>query len=371
MRVQIGGKNSFISYVEIDKIFRSNGVEISANSMEDFVRDEAGEMVKRGGWLRKAVSPITGTNTALGQFASRRDNVFRYAHAAHILRTKSFRSVDEMQDMLRREISEWHPTTHSLSNFERTVMRRLIYFYTWQRGAIRKIMEAVIDHPGALIVPAKANYAASGAMGGDPQGIGNPMPNDPRLPRWAQQHIIGPHRYNQYGDVITYSINAPQLDMLQKYFGSLSYDSRLSPAQNFFENFDTVLRENTLDSLTPIPSFVMKWAQAGGFATKDFDYAQTIQDMTGFGRLSRMTDTSLLNNMGILQPRTGVDTPQEVRDMKDKAFWSTVTPFRPNIPSDYEDSAERRRKEDNKIIDMNRSGQGSQLKWWERTLPWE
>jgi hypothetical protein len=372
MQVQIAGKNSFISYAEIDKIFRANGVEISANSMEDFVRDEAGEMVKRGGWLRKAVSPITGTNSALGQFASRRDNVFRYAHAAHVLRTKSFRSVDEMQDTLRREISEWHPTTHSLSNFERTYMRRLIYFYTWQRGAIRKIMEAVIDHPGALIVPAKANYAASGAMGGDPQGIGNPMPNDPRLPKWAQRHIIGPHRYNEYGDIITYSINAPQLDMLQKYFGSLSYDNRLSPAQNFFDNFDSVLRQNTLDSLTPIPSFFMKWAQAGGFAAKEFDMMQTIQDMTGFGRVSRMNDISLINNMGILQPRTGVETPQEVQDMKDKAFWSTVTPFRPNIPSQYEDSAERNRKEENKIIDLNRSGQGNQLPWWQRTqLPWE
>ena len=371
MKVMIGNSVKVIPYAEIDRIFRAHGVEIANNSMEDFIRNEAGQMVKKGGWLSKAFSPIRGMNKGLGHFASRRDNVFRYAHAAHVLRTNSFRSIEEMGDMLRREISEWHPTTYGLSNFERTVMRRLIFFYTWQRGAIRKMSEAVIEHPGAFILPAKINYAASGAMGGEPQGIGNTMPNDPRIPSWGQQNFIGPHRYNQYGDVVTYSINAPGMDMMQKYFGSITYDSRFTPAQNFLENADTVLRKNTVDALTPIPNFIRKWTEAQGDYTKEFDMAQTIQDLTGFGKLSRLTDTSILNNVGFFQPRTGVTDPQEVADMQEKALWNMFTPFRPNIPSDYATTAENERKDENKIIDMLESGETSGTSWWMKPLPWE
>jgi hypothetical protein len=371
MKVMIGNSLKVIPYAEIDRIFRTNGVEIANNSMEDFIRNEAGQMVKKGGWMSKIFAPIRGTNKALGHLASRRDNVFRYAHAAHVLRTNSFRSLDEMGDMLRREISEWHPTTYGLSNFERTVMRRLIFFYTWQRGAIRKMSEAVIEHPGAFIVPAKLNYAASGAMGGAPQGIGNTMPNDERIPSWGQQNFIGPHRITENGDVITYSINAPGMDMMQKYFGSLAYDSRLSLTQNFLENADTILRKNTVDAMTPIPNFIRKWTESQSDYTQEFDVAQTLQDLTGLGKLSRLTDTSILNNVGFFQPRTGVTDPQEVRDMQDKAAWNMFTPFRPNIVSDYGSTAENERVEDNQTVDIINSGDTGGLSWWKKPLPWE
>jgi hypothetical protein len=207
-------------------------------------------------------------------------------------------------------------------------------------------------------------------MGGDPQSVGHPAPNDPRLPSWAMQNFTGPMFYTESGDVISTSINAMQLDVLQKYFGGIQYDSRRSFWDNTFQNMQNSIQDQTFEQFTPILKGGMELAQQGQIGQK-IDWGQWLTDQTGFGAVSRATGMTLVNDRGIgpfnsqgtpLPYRTGVTSERDWNLMQQKALLGLFTPFKPNMVSEYGDAAQRERTAAEKIA--NRRAQG------DPTLPW-
>lgn len=355
------GNNRSMSFKDFMTFLNQNGLIIMNNTVEDLIV-EGGKSVNKSSKLSRLTSPIWKTNQAIGQFAARRDNLFRIAHAIHIAEQQSFRNMDELADFLRREVSAYHPTMHHLSAFEQKYARRVLFFYTWQRGMLSKVMEALIERPQFVAMPAKANYAISGAMGGDPQSFGQPAPNDPRIPGWAAGQVTGPMYYNSAGEVVSFSLNAPGLDILQKYFGGIQANRNLSPGENLANSFKNVLQDDVTDQFSPTAATSFELLKAIDSTPGMYqgpDWPQFLTDMTGFGKISRMTGMTLANKYGVgpvnstgtpMPIRSDMNTQQEMDYTRFKSFVNYITPLRFNFPSQYEKSAERERSAYNKKI---------------------
>jgi hypothetical protein len=282
------------------------------NTVEDYTYRNS-QLVRDGNLLRKAVSPFIAINRGLGHFASTRDNVFRFQHAIGILRgtnsrgPKAFKTLDDAKDYIQREIFEWHPTAQSLAPFERNFQRRMFLFYTWQRVALNRIMEAAIDDPFRLGIIPRVNQNLSAAMGGDPQGPGNPMPNDPRLPSFAQEHILGPAWYDQYGEVQSIAVNSPQLDLFQTFFGGFGIDQTMTAQENIKFNL-TEIPKLIVPQLSPVFKLAIEGSTGtaispGGPGPEITDWGQNISDMLGFSRQSIVTGITPLSDRGFFAPR--------------------------------------------------------------------
>ena len=321
---------------------------------------EAGRSVKYNNMLSKYTSFIWKTNRSIGQAAARRDNLFRIAHAIDIAEKGTFRSAKEMMDTIQREIASYHPTMHHLSAFEQKYMRRLIFFYTWQRGMLSRTMRTVVEHPARITGVAKFNYNMSVAMGGDPVAFGQTTPNDPSLPSWANNFMSGISYKSSSGDIVTLDINHPALSTLQKYFGGMSYNPALAPWENIVTSMKNTLQDNVVEGISPaykLGKMGLDFVASNGGGYQSPDFFQELTDMTGLGQISRMTGMTLVNGYGVpfynaqnepLPQRSGFKTQEEFDIARSKAMLNYFTPFRYNMPSQYASSAEQERLKANK-----------------------
>jgi hypothetical protein len=245
-----------------------------------------------------------------------------------------------------------------------------MFFYSWKRGALRAVMETVMDYPVAIMLPQYASYAISGAMGGEPAGVGHPAPADPDLPEWARTNIVGPTFMDTEGNVHTYSLNAPSSDILSTFFGGLKYDQRLSPTQNAVDSATRLIRDNTITQANPFLSMGITGltgvtvADNASYAVSD--WGQYIQDQIGLGKISRATGIALINDNGILQPRVGGgnDNPERAETNKLKGVLNMVTPLRYNRPSDYLETAKRENTTSRNVKNRREEGNPT-LAWWQ------
>lgn len=344
VNARIGG-NKKLGMNTIYQLVDRGGILINHNTAED-LRLEAGEFVTQGTAFQRTFRPFIKATEGLGQMSASRDNIFRVAHFIDILEKKSFRTIEDAMDYARREIYDYHPTMQTLSGFEQKWARRILYFYTWQRQALTKILESLIENPARVTMPVKANFEAS-TIGGDPESMGHPMPNDERLPGFASRNILGPHWYDENGDIQGIALNAPQLDILQSIFGGLEFNPDMPLNQNLAETGSQFFRENTIGMLSPalkVPIETLWQTKSdGNFAQPIRDQSDYLVDQTGLGYLSRLTSKNLLNNDGLFGTRADAvnDTPEEQQKTQIRTLVNAITGLKWNTPSDYADTAYR------------------------------
>ena len=331
-----------LPFETVVQALEERGFLINQNSVEDFMY-QGGEIVEKSTAFSRAFSPIIKANRGLGEFAARRDNVFRLAHAFDIMQKNAYRSVDDLFDHVGREINSWHPTMQFLSPWEQKWARRAVFFYTWQRGALTKIFEAVAERPGAVIAPLKMNYEAS-TIGGEPEGFGHPMPNDPNLPDFAARNILGPHWYDAEGNVQSISFSAPQLDLIQQFFGALQYNPNMDLMANIDENTQMMYSENTIGMMAPVPKlFIEKMYNAtmlGDQARPIENWPEHLVDQTGLGRLSKITG---LNPLG--GPRSDIESEDQQAERSQQLIKNMLTGLKWTNQSKYYDVAEQQRRD--------------------------
>ena len=347
--VRIGNTTSVIPDGVFYREFMRRGLGISANVAEDLIV-QSDQIVKSGGALKKLFGPFIKGNQGLAEFSARRDNLFRLAHAIDMAQKRTFATADEMWEAMGLEITQWHPTMQSLAGFERKYMRRLVFFYTWMRNATNKIVESIAENPQAFMFGPRINYAISGAMGGDPQSVGQPAPNDPRLPDFYARQVLGPAWYDDEGNVVGISINAPQLDIMQSLIGGIQYDTNLPLTQQLVPNAGRFLRENVIGTLNPIMKGMVEIPY--GTEIRPYgpvpieDVGEYITDLTGLGYISRGTGTAFINEQGFLQPRSDRDdTLLSQLEKQNRSNINALTGLRFAEYNKYFETAQRQREE--------------------------
>jgi hypothetical protein len=131
---------------------------------------------------------------------------------------------------------KFHPTSAVLTALEKAIPRRLFPFYTWNKGAVIALAEAITMAPGRVNLPGKISYNIGVATGVDPNSMYDPFPQDQQFPSWLTEDIQGPQFYIN-GKYYGVSPGVAQWDILNQFGAS---DNAFDP-----------LRQAFVDSLNP------------------------------------------------------------------------------------------------------------------------
>jgi hypothetical protein len=91
-----------------------------------------------------------------------------------------------------RRSRKYHPSGIDLTEFERTVLRRIIPFYSWIRKSTPVLLEGIVMKPGITVLPAKIGQTLQEVGGIEGTDRGNPFPVDQMFPSWLRNEGIGP-----------------------------------------------------------------------------------------------------------------------------------------------------------------------------------
>lgn len=150
--------------------------------------------------LKNALDKVTIRGGKVEDFVSGvseyRDHYFRLQHFIQFIhqaqRSGKHKNMDEMLAAASNEVLKWHPDVSLLSNFETKYMRRIIPFYSWLRGAVPAVAEAIALNPARVNVFNKASYNVAVAAGVNPESLYDPFPEDQMFPSFLTQQMEGP-----------------------------------------------------------------------------------------------------------------------------------------------------------------------------------
>jgi hypothetical protein len=153
-------------------------------------------------------------------------------------------------------VHDYHPTIRTLGAEEQRTARRLFMFYTWMRQAVSRVIRTALDRPGLVTWPAKFQYNMAEAAGLNPESIGGPTSDDPRLASYTENSLLGPTMKgrpiaidmmmkamgwigddeapglagtDEPQDLWEYSLSTPQLDTLNTLFGGITFHPERGP----------------------------------------------------------------------------------------------------------------------------------------------
>ena len=283
------GKREALPDEVIYRLAQKYGVLVSPGAgLEDFiVSGEPTAFLKGayGGWHR-------GMNK-LSVFASHRDNFFRMSHFIDELqRTKGAANIEEAALAAATAIREWHPTSTSLSAFEKTLMRRVVYFYTWQRVALTKIIGTMIERPGIATIPSKIQYAFADANGFNPESFGDPWDPDGIYASWHTSSVFGPQFQGPRGPGDAFGIQPAiqPIDILAQAFEPFNVEPGENPLMAISRGANDTFANNANPMIkTLIESTAQSRLGEGGdlpsppeYLINQVGFVNTIAKMTGF-----------------------------------------------------------------------------------------
>ena len=252
------------------------------------------------------VGGATRMNSKLAEFSSHRDNLFRMAHfIKEIEKGGVFASFEEAAIAAAKQVTTYHPTIGGLSAFERKVMRRAVFFYTWQRIAATKVAQLVLEQPGKLTIPSKIQYAFAESNGFNPESFGDPWDPDGVYASWNTGSTFGPQFQGPAGkgDAWGFGPAIPQLDIMNSLFGGFT----VQPGQSGLDVLTRGTQNLAGQNLSPLPKWFAELSTGnrvgtGGNINNYLEYA--IDQVGGLNTLSKIT--------GIGQdPETGLTTSEQ------------------------------------------------------------
>jgi hypothetical protein len=238
---------------------------------------------------------------SVNKFTANRDTWTRGVMFLGAMRSRNFKSVEAATEFAADFVRKWSPTALDLGGFETKYARRAIFYYTWMRGMVPRIIEGTLMKPGVALIPSKAMYNLGQANGLDLNSIGDPFPPDQLFPDWYSNKVLGP-QWKAGGDLWGFNPTGPLGDVMN------SLGSGVSPSD--FTSIDgatkvagTFLNMSTPWFKAPMEIVSGKTLQSGAPIE---DRAQYAQDMIGPLRtLSRVTGKETYLGMG----PNGLDFP--------------------------------------------------------------
>lgn len=116
----------------------------------------------------------------------------RLAHFIDKVGKSRGNDLEKIFEDASRRARKYHPSGLDLTYFEKTVMRRIIPFYSWIRKSTPVLLEGMVMKPGITVLPAKLGQSLQEAGGIETEGRDNPFPVDQMLPAWIRNEGIGP-----------------------------------------------------------------------------------------------------------------------------------------------------------------------------------
>jgi hypothetical protein len=196
------------------------------------------------------------------------------------MRSRKFKSVEEAAEFAANEVKKWAPTALDMGAMESKVARRVIFYYTWIRGMVPRIIESSLMTPGIVTVPNKLMYNIAYANGIDPSSIGDPFPDGTLFPDWYSERVIGP-QYEVDGNLWGANPTGPLGDVMNS-LGSNVQPKDFLGADAFTKTAGTFLNMST-------PFFKAPWELTTGRNIESgapiVDKAQYVQDYVGPARV--------------------------------------------------------------------------------------
>jgi hypothetical protein len=303
------GKGGAVSHQKLYDIMQTTGVALPAHlggMAEDFLTEDAGLFTKTGSKTINGINRVTtgmdrlfnplkpkfGMKNpySLNKFTANRDTWTRGALFLGAMRSKNFRNLDDAVEYASNFVKKWSPTAVDLAAAESKYARRAIFYYTWIRGMVPRIIESALMRPGIATIPSKAMYEMGKAQGIDLNSIGDPFPDDKLFPSWYTERVIGPQYISHDGDLWGANPTGPLGDVLN------SLGSNVKPKDFLGPDAFTKTAGNFLNMSTPWFKAPMELIQgktiADGIPIPD--KLQYLQDMIGPARtLSKLEGKDL------------------------------------------------------------------------------
>lgn len=296
------GSGGRITRTKLYELMQAKGVALPAHlggMAEDFLTqfDELDSLGKKTGnmaidtigrvtsgldRLANPLKPKFGMDRpySLNAFTANRDTWTRGVIFLGAMRSKKFRSVEEAAEFAANEVKKWAPTALDMGAMESKVARRIIFYYTWIRGMVPRIIESALMTPGIVTIPNKLMYNVAVSNGIDPSSIGDPFPEGTLFPSWYTERVIGP-QYEVDGNLWGANPTGPLGDVLNSLGSNVKPKDFLGP-EAFTKTAGTFLNMST-------PFFKAPWELTTGRTIETgapiADKAQYVQDMVGPARV--------------------------------------------------------------------------------------
>jgi hypothetical protein len=294
-----GDKRVIVNDELLVKAMMDNGVIMTpyASQLDDIVG--AGDSFRKG-----IFAPIQKLAAKLSPLAAKRDNIFRMAHFIDELKRSKAPTFEEAAQLAATRVREWHPTVGSLSAAEQKYGRRLVYFYTWQKTALVKVIATMLEKPGIATIPSKVQYAIADYNGLNPESFGDPWDPNGTYASYHTGQLWGPQWQGPDGKGDAWGIqpSIQPIDVVGQVFKPFTLQPGQSPIDSFFQGANDTFAGN----LNPVIKMLMESSaksRLGSGADLPSPTEYLISQVGVLSTLSKVT--------GVGQDENPYETPEE------------------------------------------------------------
>jgi len=127
-----------------------------------------------------------------GTVAEMQSHNARLAHFIDKVMKSSGKDLQKIFEEAARRSRKYHPSGIDLTQFEKTVLRRIIPFYSWIRKSTPVLLEGMVMKPGITVLPSKIGQTLQQIGGIEGTDRSDPFPVDQMFPSWLRNEGIGP-----------------------------------------------------------------------------------------------------------------------------------------------------------------------------------
>lgn len=312
--ITVGGKNISLDDATLVDRFERYAILIGQQQISDLkgLQESAALMAEaatpRGNLFKTVHTKLNvgfeNFSRPFGDFAAAYGNAPRVATALAVMQSRSWKSEAEMWTAVANKVHTMHPSTYSLSAFERKYPRLLASYYTWLRVAHNAFVHMALNHTAAMTVYSKYQYNMAEVQGLDPKSIGTPWSDKQSTPGYLNYSTYGPTAVGPNGPMLFKPAVLPN-DVIDTW--NIQYDPTKTFSGNAIEAAQDigqgVIGRNINMLLQPGIELITRTDPSTGRPTKINDIA-TFADKA----MSMVGTTSLLKGLGIYTPSNKGET---------------------------------------------------------------
>lgn len=215
--ITVKGTTRNISYKDLGQLFNQLGgipPHTQARDLDDLRPSKVdGSNIKNKNKLKQMYSGYQHVTARLGKAAAARDAWLRGQLFLDVLAKGNWNSLEAGAREAMRVANRYHPQMQDLSTFNQVYTRQLVLFYTWRAKTLGWILTDLLDKPGRILAPLKAQYNLTQNEDIEYKQFGDFDPLGYNLPSYAQNNM-DPLAMNSEGGLVGFSVANPVTDLL-------------------------------------------------------------------------------------------------------------------------------------------------------------